>query len=97
VHSRDVGHCIWKYENPDAARAAGRTRVGAGPYVVESARIMNAALAGLARACRDLGLLVDSLDIEAATRAALDTKEVEARFLAGTPVFSSLIKGPQTA
>ncbi|MBI3709708.1 MAG: YkgJ family cysteine cluster protein [Proteobacteria bacterium] len=97
VHSRDVGHCIWRYEYPDAARTDGRSRVGAGPYVVESARIMNAALAGLARACRDLGLLVDSLDIEAATHAALDTPQVEARFLAGAPVFSGLIKGSQTA
>lgn len=91
VHSRDAGYCRWTMENPDEAAALRKQRTGPGPYVVPSARIMDSALRGLARACRDHGVSVETLELTAAARIALSVPEVEQHVLNGEPVFAAAL------
>jgi len=87
VYSRDAGHCRWAMENPDQIFGSPDRHAKPGPYPVEPARIMDAALSGLARALRDQGLAWTALELTAAIRTALDTPDAAERYLAGEPVF----------
>ncbi|MBV8534911.1 MAG: YkgJ family cysteine cluster protein [Alphaproteobacteria bacterium] len=87
VYSRDAGHCRWAIENPDQIFGSPGRHAKAGPYPVEPARIMDAALSGLARALRDQGLAWEALELTAAVRTALDTPDAGERYLAGEAVF----------
>lgn len=89
VHSRDAGHCGWALVNPDAAFAERGERAGTGPFLVAPAKIMDAALTGLARACRTLGVDGESLELAAAARIALAVPELEQHIAAGEPVFAA--------
>jgi Fe-S-cluster containining protein len=89
VHSRDAGYCGWAAAHPDEAAAERRSREGTGPYVVAPAKIMDAALSGLARACRTLGVDAESLELIAAARIALAVPGLEAFLAAGEPVFAA--------
>ena len=87
VYSRDAQHCRWAMENPDQVFGSPDRHTKAGPYPVEPARIMDAALSGLARALRDEGLAWEALELTAAVRTALDIPDAAGRYLAGEPVF----------
>jgi len=89
VHSRDAGYCGWAAAHPDEAAAERKSREGAGPYVVAPAKIMDAALTGLARACRTLGLDAESVELTAAARIALAVPGLEEFFCSGEPVFAA--------
>jgi Fe-S-cluster containining protein len=89
VHSRDAGYCGWAAAHPDEAAAERRTRENAGPFVVAPAKIMDAALTGLARACRTLGIEADSLELTAAARIALAVPGLEEFLASGEPVFAA--------
>jgi hypothetical protein len=89
VHSRDAGHCGWVLVNPDAAAQQRGARSDAGPYLVAPAKIMDAALTGLARACRSIGIDGVSLELTAATRIALAVPDLERNMAAGEPVFAA--------
>lgn len=91
VHSRDVGYCGWAAAHPDNAAAERKSRDGAGPYVVAPAKIMDAALTGLARACRTLGIDADTLELTAAARIALAVPGLEDFLSCGEPVFAAAI------
>lgn len=88
VYSRDADHCRWAMENPDQIFGNPDRHGKPGPYPVEPARIMDAALTGLARALRDQGLGWEALDLTAALRLALDAPDVVERYMAGEPVFA---------
>ena len=87
VYSRDAAHCQWAMENPDQVFGSPDRHAKPGPYPVEPARIMDAALTGFARALRDRGLAWEALELTAAVRIALDTPDAGERYLAGEPVF----------
>jgi hypothetical protein len=87
LHSRNSAACFQAMADPDAAAASRATRADPGPFVVESAKIMDAALKGLARACRDLGLAHETVELTAAVQIALDSPDAEAKILAGDPLF----------
>lgn len=87
VYSRDAQHCRWAMESPDQVFGSPDRHTKAGPYPVEPARIMDAALTGLARALRDQGLPWEALELTAAVRTALDIPDAAERYLAGEPVF----------
>ena len=88
VYSRDAGHCRWAMENPDEI-FSNRARHGRpGPYPVEPARIMDAALTGLARAFAEHRLSWGALDLTAALKVALDTPDLAERYRSGEPVFA---------
>jgi Fe-S-cluster containining protein len=89
VHSRDAGYCGWAAAHPDEAAAERKSREGAGPYVVAPAKIMDAALTGLARACRTLGIDAESLELTAAARIALAVPGLEEFLSSGDPVFAA--------
>jgi hypothetical protein len=89
VHSRDAGDCGWVLVNPDAAAQQRGTRDGAGPYLVAPVKIMDAALTGLARACRSIGIAGESLELTAASRIALAVPDLEQNMSAGAPVFAA--------
>lgn len=89
VHSRDAGYCGWAAAHPDDAAAERKARDGAGPFVVAPAKIMDAALTGLARACRTLGIEADSLELTAAARIALAVPGLEDFLVSGDPVFAA--------
>jgi Fe-S-cluster containining protein len=91
VHSRDAGYCGWAMAHPEEAAAERRTRDGAGPYVVAPAKIMDAALTGLARACKTLGIDAESLELIAAARIALAVPGLEEFLAAGEPVFAAAV------
>ncbi len=59
-----------------------------GPYPVEPARIMDAALTGLARAFAEHRLSWGALDLTAALKVALDTPDLAERYRSGEPVFA---------
>jgi Fe-S-cluster containining protein len=88
VYSRDAEHCRWAMENPDQIFGSPDRHGKPGPYPVEPAKIMDAALTGLARALRDQGLAWGALDLTAALRLSLDSPDVAERYLAGEPVFA---------
>jgi hypothetical protein len=88
VYSRDAAHCRWAMDHPDAA-AERRRRAGPGPYIGVSARIMDASLTGLARACREMTLEVDSLELTVAARIALAVPDIELHYRSGEPVFAA--------
>jgi len=88
VYSRDAAHCRWAMENPDGV-FDDRARHGkAGPYPVEPAAIVDAALTGLAQAFEQAGLRWEALELTAALRVALDTPDLAGRYAAGEPVFA---------
>lgn len=89
VHSRDAGYCGWAAAHPDEAAAERKGRDGVGPYVVAPAKIMDAALTGLARACRTLGIEAESLELTAAARIALAVPGLEEFLAGGEPVFAA--------
>jgi Fe-S-cluster containining protein len=89
VHSRDAGYCGWAMMHPEEAAAERQTRDGAGPYVVAPSKIMDAALTGLARACRTLGIDAESLELIAAARIALAVPGLEEFLASGEPVFAA--------
>jgi Fe-S-cluster containining protein len=89
VHSRDAGYCGWAAAHPDEAAAERKSRDGAGPFVVAPAKIMDAALTGLARACRTLSIEAESLELTAAARIALAVPGLEEFLTAGEPVFAA--------
>jgi Fe-S-cluster containining protein len=89
VHSRDAGYCGWAAAHPDEAAAERKARDGAGPFVVAPAKIMDAALTGLARACRTLGIEAESLELTAASRIALAVPGLEEFLSSGEPVFAA--------
>lgn len=89
VHSRDAGYCGWAGAHPDDAAAERKSREGAGPYVVAPTKIMDAALTGLARACRTLGIDAESLELTAAARIALAVPGLEEFLSSGEPVFAA--------
>jgi Fe-S-cluster containining protein len=89
VHSRDAGYCGWAAAHPDEATAERNARDSAGPYVVAPAKIMDAALTGLARACRTLGIEAESLELTAAARIALAVPALEEFLASGEPVFAA--------
>ena len=91
VHSRDAGHCGWVLVNPDAAAEQRGARDGAGSYLVAPAKIMDAALTGLARACRSIGVDGASLELTAASRIALAVPDLEQNMCAGEPVFAAAL------
>jgi Fe-S-cluster containining protein len=91
VHSRDAGYCGWAMAHPEEAAAERRTRDGAGPYVVAPAKIMDAALTGLARACKTLGVDAESLELIAAARIALAVPGLEEFLASGEPVFAAAL------
>jgi hypothetical protein len=74
-------------ENPDQIFGSPDRHARPGPYPVEPAKIMDGALSGLARALRDHGLAWEALELTAALRAALETPDAAARYLAGEAVF----------
>lgn len=88
VYSRDAGHCRWAMENPDEIFGNRERHGRPGPYPVEPAKIMDAALTGLARAFAEVRLPWGALDLTAALRAALDTPDLAERYRAGEPVFA---------
>lgn len=88
VYSRDAGHCRWAMENPEALFGRPDRHAAPGPYPVEPAKIMDAALTGLARALRDHGLAWQALELTAALRTALDHPETAEGYPAGQPVFA---------
>lgn len=88
VYSRDAAHCQWAMENPGQVFGDPDRHARPGPYPVEPAKIMDAALSGLARALRDQGLAWQALELTAALRVALDTPGASERYLAGEPVFA---------
>jgi hypothetical protein len=96
AHSRDAGHCGWVLVNPDAA--AGQ-RGGSGPILAAPARIMDAALTGLTRACRSAGVSSDELlELTAASRIALAVPDLERNLGGGEPVFAAaVLPGPPEA
>ena len=89
VHSRDAGYCGWAAAHPEEAAAERKLREGAGPYVVAPAKIMDAALTGLARACRTLSIDAESLELTAAARIALAVPGLEEFLSSGDPVFAA--------
>ena len=88
VYSRDAEHCRWAMENPGQVFDSPDRHATPGPYPVEPAKIMDAALTGLARALRDQGLAWETLELTAALRVALDTPDAADRYLAGAPAFA---------
>ena len=88
VYSRDAAHCRWAMETPDEVFGRPDRHAAPGPYPVEPARIMDAALTGLARALRDQGLAWQALELTAALRVALERPETAERYLAGEPAFA---------
>jgi Putative zinc- or iron-chelating domain len=89
VHSRDAAHCGWVLVNPDAAARQRGARSDAAPYLVAPAKIMDAALTGLARACRSIGIDSESLELTAAARIALAVPDLDRHLGAGEPVFAA--------
>jgi Fe-S-cluster containining protein len=89
VYSRDAGYCGWAAAHPDEAAAERRSRDGAGPCVVAPVKIMDAALVGLARACRTLGIDAESVELTAAARIALAVPGLEEFVANGEPVFAA--------
>ena len=89
VHSRDAGYCGWAMAHPEEAAEERRTRQDAGPYVVAPSKIMDAALTGLARACRTLSIDAESLELIAAARIALAVPGLEEFLASGEPVFAA--------
>ena len=87
LHSRDSAACSQAMADPDAAAASRAARTDSGPFVVESAKIMNAALKGLARACRDLGFAHETVELTTAVQIALTVPDAETKILAGAPLF----------
>lgn len=88
VYSRDADHCRWAMEAPDQIFGNPDRHAKPGPYPVEPAKIMDAALTGLARAFNECGLPWAALELTAAVRMALDSPELGERYLAGEPVFA---------
>ena len=88
VYSRDAAHCQWAMENPDAVFDNRAQHGKAGPYPVEPAAIVDAALTGLARAFEETGLPWEALELTAALRVALDTSDPAERYAAGEPIFA---------
>jgi Putative zinc- or iron-chelating domain len=97
VHSRDAGQCGWVLVNPDAAAQQRGARDGAGPYLVAPAKIMDAALTGLARACRNIGIDGEALELTAASRIALAVPDLEHNLSTGEPVFAAATLPEATA
>jgi hypothetical protein len=95
AHSRDAGHCGRMLVNPDAATG----HRGGGPILTAPARIMDAALTGLTRACRSVGVSSDELlELTAAARIALAVPDLEDNLGAGEPVFAAaVLPGPPEA
>lgn len=89
VYSQDESHCRWAMANPDDAAAARRERYGPGPFVAAPSKIMDAALTGLVRASRDLGLEAEGLELTAAVHLALTAPDLERRTLAGESAFAA--------
>jgi Fe-S-cluster containining protein len=89
VHSRDAGHCGWALVNPDAATQDRAARADSGPFLVAPAKIMDAALTGLARACRSTAIDGESLELTAAVRIALAVPDLEDNLKNGDPVFAA--------
>lgn len=95
VHSRDASHCGWVLVNPDAAAERRGKRTGPGPFLVASVKIMDAALTGLARACRTIAVDGESLELTAGVRIALAIPELEQHLTAGDPIFAAAaLPGP---
>lgn len=88
VYSRDANHCHWAQENPDNVFGDPSRHGKPGPYPVEPAKIMDAALTGLARACQEFGLAWEALELTAALRLALETDDIGARYIKGEKVFA---------
>jgi Putative zinc- or iron-chelating domain len=91
VYSRDAGHCRWAMLNPDAAADNRAVRADAKPFLAAPAKIMDAALTGLARACRTVGIESESLELTAAARIALAVPEAEQHLATGDPVFAAAV------
>jgi Fe-S-cluster containining protein len=89
VYSRDAGHCRWAMENPGQVFGDPNRHSQPGPYPVEPAKIMDAALTGLARACHEFGLAWEALELTAALRIALETPDFAPRYLASEPIFAA--------
>jgi len=91
VYSQDGTYCRWAMDNSDDAAAARRERNGPGPFIVAPSKIMDAALTGLARASRDLGIDAEGLELTAAVHLALTVPDLEHRMLAGEPAFAAAV------
>jgi hypothetical protein len=91
VYSRDATHCRSAMENPDEAAAARRERNGPGPFFASAAKIMDAALTGLARASRDCGLDDRSLELTAAVRIAITVPEAERHLSGGVAALDAAV------
>jgi hypothetical protein len=88
VYSRDADHCRWAQEHPEKIFGDPTSHGKPGPYPVEPAKIMDAALSGLARACQEFGLAWEGLELTAAMRIALDTSDIGERYIKGETVFA---------
>src|SRR5262249_9561697 len=88
VVSRDAAHCQWAMENPDQIFGNPDRHGKPGPYPVEPAKIADAALTGLARACKEFGLKWDALELTAALRMLLDDMSIAERHLKGGDAFA---------
>lgn len=88
VYSRDAGHCRWAMENPAEIFSNRDRHAGPGPYPVEPARIMDAVLTGLSRACAERRLGWRALELTAAVLLGLDKPDLGARYRAGEDVFA---------
>ncbi len=87
--SRNVEHCRWVAEHPDLVYAWRDRTLEANPYPQEPGEIADATLHGMATAARDAGLQSGALEMTAALRIALETPDIEPRYLAGEPVFAA--------
>jgi len=88
VYSRNADHCRWAMETPDEVFGNPDRHAKPGPYPVEPAKIMDAALTGMARAFNEFGLAWEALELTAALRLALETPDSATRYLAGAPIFA---------
>lgn len=97
LYSRDAEICKWAAENPDEDHRTRRQRRLQGPFVIESAMIMDTVARGLATACHDSGLGAETLELIAATRIALETPDAAQRYAAGEPIFAAALLPPNAA
>lgn len=95
VYSRDAAHCRWAMENPEQIFGSPDRHAKPGPYPVEPAKIMDAALSGVARALRDRGLAWQALELTAAVQAALDVPDAAGRYVADEAVFRDAALPPR--
>jgi Fe-S-cluster containining protein len=88
VYSRDAEHCRWAMENPGEIFGNRERHGKPGPYPVEPAKIMDAALTGLSRACAERQLGWQALELTAAVCRALEEPDLPERYWAGEAVFA---------